>query len=110
MSARALQELSLLAEAERDPLSGTQAGREGSAARPPHDSGSDVDTDGSTSDSGAPSQARSPAAQQEAARQEALTSFQRTLERFASGIVPSQELSGDTPASAAERHRCGPRY
>lgn len=103
MSARALREIGLAGEAERDLL----------FSQPPHEAAAEGDSATEPDDSSAASQGtpRSEAHSGEAAstqngpQQEALTSFQRTLERFASDIIPSQELGGDTLASAAERHR-----
>lgn len=98
MSANALRELGITGEAERDALFG----------QAPHEVGADGDSATETDDSSAASQGtpRSAVTPHDAAQQETLTNFQRTLERFASGIVPSQELGGDTLASAGERHRC----
>ena len=86
-------------EAESDLLFG-QAPHETRA-----EGGSTTQPDGSSDASEGVSRSEAPSAT-EMPPQEALSNLQRTLERFASGIVPSQELSGDTLASAAQQHRC----
>jgi hypothetical protein len=92
-------QLSMSGEARRDPLMGQV---------PQHaDAEADVSPQPDSSSAASDGTPRSQAgATSEASQQEALTNLQRTLERFASGIVPSQELGGDTLASAAQQHRC----
>ena len=90
---------SMSGEAERDLLLGQAPHAlraEGSITTQP---------DGSSDASEGMPRSEAPSAN-ELPPQEALSNLQRTLERFASGIVPSQELGGDTLASAAQQHRC----